>query len=121
MDTRRVAHELRLQHWSNLMREAKSSGLSNRGWCRENGIQEKTFYYWQRKLREAACREILPDAGNSEEKALVPSGWAVCVPKQSGSDESAIIIEIGQFKVKVACNANPEALEKVCRVLMRLC
>lgn len=121
MDTRHVAHELRLQHWVNLMREAKSSGLSNRRWCRENGIQEKTYYYWQRKLREAACKELLPDGGVRDKKVLAPSGWAVCLPEQPGSDEGAVTIEIGQCKVKVACNTNPEALEKVCRVLMRLC
>lgn len=121
MDTRRVAQELRLQHWANLMREAKNSGLSNRRWCRENGIQEKTYYYWQRKLREAACQKLLPKEGISGDKALVPSGWTECVAEQPAPDGDTITIEIGQCKIKVARNTSPEALEKVCRVLMRLC
>lgn len=50
MDTRKIAAELRLGHWAGIMRERKESGLSIRRWCRENGISEKTYYYYYNKV-----------------------------------------------------------------------
>lgn len=121
INTREIAREFRLSHWAKIIHERSQSGLTIKAYCQKLGICANTYFYWQRKLREAACREYLPEAGNSEEKALVPSGWAVCVPEQPGANDGTITIEIGQCKVKVACNTSPEALEKVCRVLMQLC
>lgn len=36
------------------------SGLSNREFCRQRGIVEKTFYYWQHKLREQIVDTAAP-------------------------------------------------------------
>jgi len=36
------------------IRECWVSGLSNKAYCQEKEISEKTFYYWLRKLRTAA-------------------------------------------------------------------
>ena len=36
-----------------MVQERQSSGLSNREFCRQNGISEKTYYYRLRQLRES--------------------------------------------------------------------
>ena len=47
-----------------VIRECSNSGLSNREFCRQRGIPEKSFYYWQRKLRqqivESAAPQLVP-------------------------------------------------------------
>jgi hypothetical protein len=43
-----------LKHWKQLVDEAGSSTLSKKAWCRQKGINESTFYYWQRRIRKAA-------------------------------------------------------------------
>lgn len=53
-DVLAVRDEYRLKEWTEVYRRCRESGLSNREFCRENGIAEKTFYYWLKKLREAA-------------------------------------------------------------------
>ena len=40
----------RVQFWSERIAECRGSDLSVRAWCRGNGISEKTYYYWQRRL-----------------------------------------------------------------------
>ena len=40
----------RVQIWVERITECRSSGKSDRTWCREHEISEKTYYYWQRKL-----------------------------------------------------------------------
>ena len=58
MNTRDIASEYRLAHWAQVMRERTDRGLSIRAYCAETGIHENTYFYWQRKLREAACLEM---------------------------------------------------------------
>lgn len=48
-----VRKEYRLQEWAKMVQECQSSGLSNREFCRQNGISEKTYYYRLRQLRES--------------------------------------------------------------------
>ena len=45
-DVLAVRDEYRLQEWAQIHRRCRESGLSNREFCRQNGIAEKTFYYW---------------------------------------------------------------------------
>ena len=125
MDTRKMAMELRVNHWASALHERRASGLSIRQWCRENGVGEKTYYYWQRKLREAAIQNLKPTAINLEPggQALVPNGWAAVSEGilEPSTESSAVTIEIGKFRVSAGKDTSPEQLEKTLRVLMKLC
>ena len=50
-DVLAVRDEYRGQNWAMVIQECSNSGLSNREFCRQRGISEKTYYYWLRKLR----------------------------------------------------------------------
>jgi len=121
MDTRKMALELRLAHWWSVLQSRKESGLSIRYWCRENGIGEKRYYYWQRKIREATCRKLLATETEADNKSLVPSGWAICEFTKSKTLASTVTVEIGKFRVSVGSDTSSAHLEKICRVLMSLC
>ena len=58
MGTKEMTRQVRISHWIGVIREQHASGQTKRSWCRENGIGEKTYYYWQRKIREAACEQM---------------------------------------------------------------
>lgn len=45
---------VRLEHWTQLIQSCLSSGLSKKEWCEQNQIPPKTFYYWQRRVRQNA-------------------------------------------------------------------
>ena len=49
----------RLEEWRQVVLACRESGLSNREFCRLNGISEKTYYYRLRKLREEAVHKEL--------------------------------------------------------------
>ena len=59
-DVLAVRNEFRLQNWMEIIRECEESGLSNREFCFQRGISEKTYYYWLRKVRAAAATVIEP-------------------------------------------------------------
>jgi hypothetical protein len=53
-----VKQKVRMEEWAQQIRTCRESGSSVAGWCRENGINPKTYYYRLRKLREKACEQI---------------------------------------------------------------
>ncbi len=43
----------KLNAWYETLQERKASRQSVDVWCQENGIVRSTYYYWQKKVREA--------------------------------------------------------------------
>ena len=48
-----VQKEYQFREWARIVQACQSSGLSNREFCRQNGISEKSYYYRLRQLRES--------------------------------------------------------------------
>ena len=49
--------------WAAVIQECKDSGLTNKEYCIQHGLSEKSFYYWQKKLRTqivASAPELVP-------------------------------------------------------------
>ena len=68
------AAALKFATWEQLIIEANNSGLKKREWCAQHGIEEKTFYYWQRKIRAKTLETM---------KALDQSGGdTLAAPRQ---------------------------------------
>jgi len=124
VNTREIAAEYRLAHWTQIMRERMSSGLSIRAYCLQVGISKNTYFYWQKKLRETACQELVAHAqtGSPEtDNATVPTGWAVCEPAlESVHKEKTLPIEINGCRVLADMDTDPELLAKTCKVLIAL-
>lgn len=116
MNTRSVAAEYRLAHWAKVIQERADRGLSIRAYCEESGMHENTYYYWQRKLREAAC------AGHQitniqDMKSLVPQGWTTLSVKEEPLHTPGLTVEVGGFYIRVQADTDPVLLTKVCRAL----
>ena len=59
-DVLAVRDKYRAQQWAMVVQECAASGLSNREFCRQRGIAEKSFYYWLRKLRSQMAETVAP-------------------------------------------------------------
>ena len=121
MNTRKIAVEYRLSHWAGIMQERTESGMNIKTFCEHKGFHENIYYYWQRKLREAACRELIPANNRKVEKSIVPKGWATCEISAPEPNTDTVSIEVGKFKMTVGANSSPVLLDKVCRILGALC
>lgn len=74
----------------------RNSGMTVREWCSQEGLSEKTFYYWQRKLYQMVMVEStfveIPTApvptANRVIATLEISG--VCASVHSGADEQTL-------------------------------
>ena len=123
MNTREIATEYRLSHWAQVMQDRNVSGMSIKDYCKSSGFGTNTYFYWQRKLREAACQELLskPQSMITDLKnAVVPSGWALCEDINTTDKAKPLTIEINGCRILVGCDDDLEMLSKVCRVLRGL-
>ena len=119
MNTRNIAADYRLAHWAEVMRERADRKLSIRAYCEEAGIHENTYFYWQRRLREAACSGI-ETADMPNGKSLVPKGWMALGAKEEPHQAQGLTVEVSGCRIRVQADTDPVLLAKVCRALKAL-
>ena len=105
-DVLAVRNEFRLQNWMEIIRECEESGLSNREFCFQRGISEKTYYYWLRKVRAAAATVIEPQLVRVDN------------PTMSGT-EQMIEIRYGRAELKLPEEVDLKALAAFLNTLRR--
>lgn len=55
-----IRDEYRAQIWAMLLQECRESWMTNKDFCERRGVSEKSFYYWQRKLRQQIVETASP-------------------------------------------------------------
>ena len=102
----KVKKEVKLAQWAEMVRTRNESGLTVTDWCKENGINLKTYYYRLKRMRQAVCNEI-------EQHDIVP-----LVPN-AGAETTAEKIElsVGDVKVSLPDNFNEDTLRRLLGVL----
>ena len=117
MDTQKVAAGYRLSQWAQVIQTRLDSGQSIKDFCQAAGISRNAYFYWQQKLRKAACTEL---EKSEEPRNLVPNGWVQLAPPQPQQMKATLDIEISGCHVTANADTDPELLKKVCRALRSL-
>ena len=129
MDTREVAKEYRITQWGHIIRARNESGLSIKAFCAGEGIHESVYYYWQRKLREAACERLGGiQAEAADTIAVTPRFAEVRMIEETAQASSPEVENIGQVRIEangIQITADdtypPSKLAVLLRELSRLC
>ena len=95
-----VRNAYRLEQWKQIVQECQKSGLSNKAYCEQQGISEKTYYYWLRKLRTAAVEQAAPQIvelapegdGEREELYIRYRGAELTLPRGKDIDAIASVL-----------------------------
>ena len=55
-----ITHEMRLANWKTIIEQcnARPEGKTIKQWLSEQGIHEKQYYYWQRRVRKEAYDQM---------------------------------------------------------------
>ena len=97
--------------------------MSKTAWCREHGISDKSFFYWQRRLREEAYISTV-------ESSSLPAVNAVSVPAEPSVDfvelrlpeqstvssvtfRPDVIIRKDSFSLEISNTASAELLSRI--------
>ena len=98
----KVKKEVKLAQWAEMVKSRNESGLTVTDWCKQNGINIKTYYYRLKRIRQAVCNEI-------EQHDIVPA-----IPAE---EERNIEIIVGDIKVSLPDNFNEATLKRLLGVL----
>lgn len=119
----KITHKVRREQWLSIINECLSSGMSKTAWCKEHGISDKSFYYWQRKLREDAYistieSSSLPAVKDINVPATSPIDFVeVKIPEQSSTATPVfrpdIIIRKNSFSLEISNTASAELLSRI--------
>ncbi len=102
-DVLTVRNEYRLQSWMEIIRECQESGLSNKAFCTQRGISEKTYYYWLRKIRAAAAEALEPQLVRLEEPERTEAASKIHI--RYGEAELSLPEDVDLEAVTVLLNA----------------
>ena len=101
-----MSKQERLENWTARIMACRGSGMTVRAWCRENGLSEKTYYYWQRRLFQALL----------EQQKVHETAFAeVTPPVCSGS--VAVTVRIAGAVADIHPGADAATVETVLRIL----
>ena len=102
----------------------RSSGLTDRQWCIENGILVSTFYYPIRALRKKACEvpEAVAAAAQKQEVVQIPL-WEM---EQHNLDPAvlpvpSICLEMQGVRVEIHEQAGADVIRNTLLALRLLC
>ena len=99
-------HDVRRANWLNIITECQQrpAGVSAKQWLADNGINEKTYYYWQRKFRREACEQIqLPAVTTQAEVSFAEFHVPAPVPvKLTAADHAVAAIHANGITLEVA-------------------
>lgn len=109
---------VRLQQWSAEVTACNQSGMSKGDWCRENGINPKTYYYHQRMVRRAAF-EALPIPAEEPEVHFLEISQPVSAETNPTPDEyksASAVIHVGDVQISLTEGITETMLRKLLKV-----
>ena len=96
-------HKLAL--WAGRISECRSSGMTVKIWCRENGVCEQTYYKWQKRLFEMA--QARQEVQFAEVTPVHPSHCG----------NVAVTVRIAGAEADIRSGADAATVETVLRIL----
>lgn len=108
--------EFRLRQWTQIIESCQSSGMTVVGWCNQNNVKTKSYYYCLRRIRSLAC-----ESGTLEvrriEQPIVPLTF-----KQSRIIEpAAITIQASDAVIHIREGATKTTIEAVLLAVKSIC
>ena len=120
MTVKETAHAYKLGQWTELICDCKASGKSVKTWCEEQNVCIKTYYYWQKRVREAACEKM--------EKAnlpMVPTGGVPAFAEyrqlERKEASSAITLHISGATIEIHNGADASIITNTLNALKNIC
>ena len=125
MTAREAATQYRMSQWAEIMRERAESGESITKFCENRGIKLDQFFYWQRKLRQAASEHFERTQKTRTTSLSVPGFAQVSLETtplqaalpQTSDTADTLHVEIGGVRIIAGVGYPPDKLAALLRGL----
>jgi transposase-like protein len=124
MDTKETTRTYRLKQWTEIIRECRSSGQTVASWCEAHDVNSKSYYYWLRRVRTAACESLpivqqkndLPSPANSNKAVFAQ----IPLPDPESTDAS-VVLRLNGAILEIRNSASDKVIENTLRAIRNLC
>lgn len=121
----KITSDVRRQQWLDIIQACNASGLTKKAWCEQNGINIKSFYYWQRQLRHEAydvqSAALSPEPEVTFAEIAVPSSPQNIVDQTMTDSATSFcpdaVIRTGTLTIEVSNHASREVLSLIRSVM----
>lgn len=117
-------HDVRRTNWLNIIEECQQrpENMTVKQWLADNGIKEKSYYYWLRKFRKEAYGQIqMPPAASSSKITFVELPVVLSrqeEPVHSFQEQApAAIIKNGTLSIAISNDISEALLGRIFRVI----
>ena len=119
----KITHQVRLANWQKIIEQCNNrpQGTTVKQWVKDNGINEKTYYYWLRRVRREVYSQMtpeLPTVSSSEPPAVTFAEIPVPVPSDPmpGPFQADAMVRNGCMTIGIANSISDSLLEKLLEV-----
>jgi hypothetical protein len=106
--------DFRLKQWTNIIQTCQESNMTVGGWCEQNNVKVKSYYYWLRKIRSLACENGSLEL-QSKEQQIVPISF------RQAKVSAAITIHMNSVSVDIPDGTSKETIAAVLSALKIIC
>ena len=110
-DTKLATKTLRMQHWAEIIHDRTTSGLNVIQYCQERGISRNAYFYWLKKLKNAALESAgidfveLPDPGSMQKN-----------PDNVHDFDTEAVVSIGNVSISINSHTSKTLLATILEV-----
>lgn len=102
-----ITTDVRHNNWAMIISECNSSGISKAEWCRQNNVSIKSFYYYQKKLRNEAYKDI----GNMQRFAEIDTTSYAEIPAVHPA--ASAVLRVGDSYIEISDSASEGFLTRM--------
>lgn len=103
-DLQEINHNNQISMWAERVSACRSSGLTVRQWCKDNGVAQATYYSWQKKVLQAVQQQH--EIYFSE----IPA-------EQTVSNHIIATVKLGELQADIYSGADAETVRNVIAAL----
>ena len=122
----RKTSSYRMAYWKKIVLEANSSGMLKKDWCSQNGISTKSFYYWQKRIRESEGLPVALQAVDSpsdkestffEVPSACISSYEVSGSTPTPSPDIDMVLQAGGYRLYIGPRTSEQTLRMALSVI----
>ena len=130
MNVNDAKHQARLAEWKMLIAQCRSSGLSVKQWCAENGRDPSTYYRWEReilgRIRDGSCEKTEALSPTARPKLTVvqqpvlaelnvaePTLATSAVRPEPEKFHAAAVIRVGRLEMELSNAVSPRLMQQL--------
>lgn len=117
-----ITHQVRLANWTKIIEQCSNRppGTTVKQWLIENGISDKSYYYWLRRVRQSAYSSMdieLPAVAAPTTKPAVAFAEIPVLERTNSSFKADATISTGSLMIGISNSISDSLLEKLLKAV----